>query len=237
MVEQVGLHLGLPMARVELALRGGRRGIVTANFVSPDSRLEHGNELLVRVDPDYDRGLARQNDRYTVEAIQLALADAEPPAAYRIEQISAFDLFAGYLLLDGWVAGRDRHHENWAVVASPNERVLAPSFDHGNALGFQEPDHNRERMNNDPALLMRWAERGISHHFAGRPTLLALARRARLASSEGARDIWLTRLASVGEDELAEIVEQIPPSLMSEASRTFCMKVLMLNKRRLCDAD
>ena len=61
------------MATVELATCAGQRGIVTRNFVPDGARLEHGNELLVRVDPDYDMDLPRQNDRYTIEAVSRAL--------------------------------------------------------------------------------------------------------------------------------------------------------------------
>lgn len=66
----------------------------------------------MRVDPDYDRDQTRRNERYTVDAVKQALADVSVPDAYRVEGMSAFDLWAGYLVLDAWVAGRDRHHEN-----------------------------------------------------------------------------------------------------------------------------
>lgn len=236
-VEQVGLHLGLPMARVELAVRRGQRGIISKNFVPRESRLEHGNELLVRVDGEYDKGLARQNSGYTVQAIRRALADAGPPAAYVVEKFTAFDVFAGYLLLDAWVAGRDRHHENWAVIAGPSGRTLAPSFDHGNALGFQESPDNQKRLVADPAKLAKWAERGTSHHFAGRPTLVAVAREALLSSSDAARGVWMSRLEAVSNDDVVGIISQVPSELMSEPSRNFCSDLLTLNKRRLSGVD
>jgi len=237
LVEQLGLHLGLPVATVDLAKRGAKRGIISHNFVPPDARLEHGNELLVRVDPDYDRDQTRRNDRYTVEAVKLALEDASPPDAYVVEHLSAFDLWAGYLVLDAWVAGRDRHHENWAVIASQHRRVLAPSFDHGNALGFQESEEQHKTLAGDSAKLARWAARGTSHHFAGRPTLVDLAHSALNLASSHTRDIWLTKLAQVSEDALVAIIDEVPPSVMSEASRTFCRRLLMLNRRRLCDVS
>lgn len=176
-VEQLGRLLGLPMATVELAIWAGQRGIVTRNFVPDGARLEHGNELLVRVDPDYDRDVARQNDRYTIDAVSKALAEVRAPGAYDREGLTAFDVWAGYLVLDAWVAGRDRHHENWGVIAGRRARVLAPSFDHGNALGFQEADLRCRRMVTDPSRLLIWAERGTSHHFAGGPTLVQLVSR------------------------------------------------------------
>lgn len=237
-VAQLAQRVGLPVATVELAMRAERRGIISQNFVPDGARLEHGNELLVRIDADYDKDQTRRNDRYTVDAIEQALADASPPDAYVIEGLTAFDIWAGYVALDAWVAGRDRHHENWGVIAGPEQRrVLAPSFDHGNALGFQESDERCQALVSSPASMEKWAARGTSHHFAGRPTLVEVAHEAMRRSTDAARSIWLPNIASVTEAEVAEIVDLVPSEKMSEPSRNFCKALLMLNQRRLCDVD
>lgn len=80
----------------------------------------------------------------------------------------------GYLLLDAWVAGRDRHHENWAAIEHAGELRLSSSFDHGNALGLQEPEDRVEELATDADRLLVWVERGRSHHFDGRPSLVGL---------------------------------------------------------------
>ncbi len=237
LVEQLALHLGVPVATAELAARSGARGIISRNFVPEGARLEHGNELLVRVDSDYDRDQARQNDRYTIEAVKLSLADAAPPDAYLVEGMTAFDIWAGYLVLDAWIAGRDRHHENWAVIGGHQRRVIAPSFDHGNALGFQESEERHQAMAASEERLLAWALRGTSPHFAGRPTLVQLAHSALAAASDGAREIWLGKLRDVSEDELQAIIDQVPSDRMSVAARTFCQKLLTLNQRRICDVS
>ncbi len=144
-VEELGRRLGLPVAEVELSVRMGVRGIISRSFVEQGARLEHGNELLARVDPDYDRTESRHNVRYTVPAVKAALDGVGPPSGYPdLQGFTAFDVWSGYLMLDAWVAGRDRHHENWGAVARGHARELTPSFDHGNALGFQE--HNEARV-------------------------------------------------------------------------------------------
>ena len=33
--------------------------------------------------------------------------------------VEAVDVFVGYLMFDAWIANTDRHHENWALVVSP----------------------------------------------------------------------------------------------------------------------
>lgn len=64
-----------------------------------------------------------------------------PPPLNRVgpDDMDGFDIWAGSLFLDAWVAGSDRHDENWGAVTDGSVVRLAPSFDHGNALGSQVP--------------------------------------------------------------------------------------------------
>ena len=137
--------------------------------------------------------------------------------------------------MDAWTAGRDRHHENWAVVLRGEERRLAPSFDHGNALGFQERDDRRQRMLEDQAHLNRWVERGQSRHFAGKPQLTDLAQAALDLASPSSRAYWLDRLDAVTDDDVQSIVSAVPDTIMSVVTRTFLVRLLAMNRRRLLD--
>lgn len=116
------------------------------------TELELGNELFARVDPHCDGSLTRRKDRYTVQAVRAALAGVGPPIGrHGLASQSAFDVWAAYLLLDVSVAARDRHSRNWAVDEHAAGRSLAPSFDHGNALGFQEPADRHQLLAHDPS--------------------------------------------------------------------------------------
>ncbi len=169
-------------------------------------------------------------------AVQHALEEVGPPADIDWPgDFTAFDVWTGYLLMDAWVAGRDRHHENWAVILRGGERRLAPSFDHGNALGFQERDERRVRMLGDEPHMMRWVERGTSHHFAGKPKLTELAWSALRRASPAARRFWLDRLDSISEDEVRSVVSPVPRAIMSEVTHTFVVRLLATNRRRLLD--
>lgn len=238
LVERLGRSLGVPIAEVELATRLGARGIIGRSFVEEGARLEHGNELLVRVDPDYDRDQSRHNPRYSVEAVKDALVGVGPPSGYpELSGFTAFDVWSGYLMLDAWVAGRDRHHENWGAVARGHVRELAPSFDHGNALGFQEHDDARSRMAADGELLLRWARRGRSHHFGGKPVLTDLANAALGSASTEAAKYWRGRLLAVPDEACLEVIEQVPATHMSVPARRFALELLRTNRRRLIDGD
>lgn len=230
--------MGIPTACIRPATSGGRRGIISRSVVTSDQRLEHGNELLARVDPAYDEEAPRENPRYTVEAVKLSLEGVAAPAAgHDLLQLSGFDVWTGYVVLDAWVAGRDRHHENWAAVGDDEARWLAPSFDHGNALGFQESDAKRVDLAEHPDGLLTWAVRGRSHHFAGRPTLVAVARESLDLATPAAANLWRTRLRAVQEARVQELLDRVPADLLSVQSRRFCLNLLQLNRRRVLDGD
>ena len=237
-VHHLASLLGVPTATVRPALYDGRRAIVSRSVLREDGlqALVHGNELLAGRDPAYDPQLRGNNPRYTLNAVHDVLDEVSPPNESEWPaNLTAFDVWAGYLILDAWVAGRDRHHENWAVIRTGDRQSLAPSFDHGNALGFQERDAKRERMLSDPALFTRWLDRGTSPHFAGRPHLVDLAHDAVGLASASARRHWEERLAGVSPCRCASIIESIPSHIMSEVARTFVSEVLVENRRRILD--
>ena len=48
----------------------------------------------------------RRNLGYTVGAVRMSLEGVEPPlGSPDLEQLSGFDVWAGYVVLDAWVAG------------------------------------------------------------------------------------------------------------------------------------
>ncbi|WP_137750571.1 hypothetical protein [Microbacterium sp. SGAir0570] len=236
LVHHLATCLGVPTAQVMPARCDGRRGIVSRRTNNPEAgqRLDHGNSLLVEVVPDYESARKRENPGYTVAAVQQALRSATaPPTFTGPSEMDAFDVWAGYLLLDAWVAGRDRHHENWGVISSTEGRALSPSFDHGNALGFQETSSKLARLNDDLELRSRWLDRGRSHHFAGRPSLVDLAKEALNLASPVARQHWGRQMQSIDLRQVAGIVYEVPTDTMSEAARTFALNVLLENRERL----
>ncbi|MBU1249892.1 MAG: hypothetical protein KJ659_11655 [Actinobacteria bacterium] len=236
-VHQLAEQLGIPSATVRPALLEDRRAIVSRSVLRDRLEyLDHGNSVLSARFADYDQSIHGENRGYTLVAVQDALVEVRPPADIEWPGgFTAFDVWAGYLLMDAWVAGRDRHHENWAVILRGDERRLAPSFDHGNALGFQERDERRVRMLEDERHLERWVERGTSHHFAGKPKLTELAWSALRLASPSARRFWIGRLDAISQDALHSILSKVPNAIMSEVTHTFVIRLLATNRRRLLD--
>ena len=238
LVHELAILIHVPTATVQIATCDGRRGVLSRSVVGPDQRLEHGNELLARANPTYDRAERRENPGYTISAVKASLEGVGPPDGRDdLREFSGFDVWCAYLLLDAWVAGRDRHHENWAVIADIGRFQLAPSFDHGNALGFQERESRYVELANETARLTAWARRGRSPHFAGRPRLVELAHSALEQANSQARQFWLENLARPTEDEIAAAVSRVPEALLSEAGRNFCLQLLAVNRERVLHGD
>lgn len=227
--------LGVPTAVVQPATLEGRRGIVSQSVLADKLEyLDHGNSVLSSKFPDYDQAVQGENRGYTPAAVEAALAGVAAPTEVELPAgFTAFDCWVGYLVLDAWVAGRDRHHENWAVVLRGEDRRLAASFDHGNALGFQERDERRARLLEDGEHLQRWLDRGTSRHFAGQPHLVALAHSALGLAGDGVQSFWMDRLEDIADADVHSIVDAIPNNIMTVVTRTFVVRLLTENKRRL----
>ncbi len=212
-----------------------RRAIVSESVLRDQLEyLDHGNSVLSAKFPDYDQSVQGENPGYTPAAVKEALSDVAPPDEIEWPAtFTAFDVWSGYLVMDAWVAGRDRHHENWATILRGDERRLAPSFDHGNALGFQERDERRSRMLGDNSHFTRWIERGTSKHFVGQPGLVELATAALDLASPGAKQYWLSHLDAVDGNAVESVVAKPPSEIMSQVTRTFVSRMLETNRRRL----
>lgn len=235
-VHQTSGLIGVPTAEIRAAVCGGHRGVVSRSVVSAvnTERLVHGNSLLAEVDPDYEPDLMRSNPRYTIAAVKRALFGVRPPAEFiGPSNLDGFDVWAGYLVMDALVAARDRHHENWGIVSSKAERRLAPSYDHGNALGFQENDDRRGRLLASPAARDAWLRKGRSHHVAGKPSLVDLAHEALALGSPTARRYWRGQLQSLDVNDVRSIVDCVPFEIMSDPAHRFVVDIVSVNRERL----
>lgn len=184
--------LGVPCAEVELAERHGVPGSISRN-VTPDGwNRVLGSILLGTVVEDYQEGQLNPPGRpgHSPLMIMNALVGCQPPPG--CGDLTAAETFAGYLVLDAWVANRDRHDQNWAVVrraASPGGLQLAPSYDHASSLGFSLFDERRER------LLRSDASRG--GRSADAPTALNTTRGCHRATSPPWWPSLITRSTSL----------------------------------------
>ncbi|WP_425865082.1 hypothetical protein [Arthrobacter sp. TWP1-1] len=230
--------LGVPAAEILPAQCQGKRGLISRTIVLPGEELIHGNEILGAGNSGYDPNLTTENPNYRVGAVRDALDAASPQVPWQdLAGMTAFEVWAGYLTMDAWVSGCDRHDQNWGMTDDGFTLSLAPSFDHGNALGFQVRPEKHEQLLNDDDFFLRWLERGRCRYFAGRPRVTELAWEALALSSEWSRLYWLERLANVNMDAVVTLVHRVPETIMSVGTRRFVLQLLVTNRRRILDGN
>jgi hypothetical protein len=243
-VEELARLINVPTAHVEVA-HVVRRGGVELGVVSRDLArgmdLQGGFMLLADV-PGYrfrdELGRPpRDHVGHTVTNVRLLLEGngVRPPVGFAPSFLTAFDVFAGFLVLDAWVGNQDRHEENWAVLRSPDgELSLAPSFDHGASLGFLLSEEQRAWKAGDEGAMRAFAQGGRATKFEGRRLeLVEVAADALRQASPEARSYWCQQLEGVDGESCATVLAQVPR--LSEASRSFCVQLLDINRRRLLD--
>jgi hypothetical protein len=224
-------------------------GVVCPHCAPSPESLVLGNQLLLARDPAYPRQDHRKYKvrAYTVDAVIHCLQKLGPPswngiAVVPAEIMTALDVFLGYVVLDAWIANQGRHHENWAAIASPEEKGLrlAPTFDHGASLARNLSDGERkERLESRDKgqLVPHFASKARSAFYASpadNRTLGTVEAFERFAqTSPTAANVWLERIKRVTREEIEAIVKDVPPHRMSEVAQRFTLELLMVNQERL----
>ncbi|WP_152531374.1 hypothetical protein [Mycobacterium sp. UM_CSW] len=250
--EKVSSHLaqliGVPCAEVQFAARyQEQRGSLSRNLLPPDWEMQSGALLLAAADPSYRPGYMKVRGRpgHSLERIALVLAGAgAPPNAVTPQGFDAFDVFAGYMLFDAWIANRDRHDENWSILLPPpgfaSGRRLCGSYDHAGALGYNVQEAACAQRLCDHAGVLKWTRKGTAHRFehsieAGPVTLVDHAIAALALTSASVRQFWLEQLGQVTQDTVVGLLGRVPN--LSDHCRNFAGEVLRTNQGRLLDAS
>ncbi|MFC4783295.1 hypothetical protein ACT8ZV_02395 [Nocardioides sp. MAHUQ-72] len=235
-VEQLAGAIGVPAARIDMAVRDGKSGLVSADLAPEGWELQAGAVLIGAID---SRLTAKARNRLGHNLTNMhAVLSGLPATAPGMSSFTAYDQVCGYLMLDAWVANPDRHEANWGVLQSPEGEVtLAGSFDHGNSLGFNLTEQRYQSLLAKPRGVEEWAARGYAVRFEDRRStpLVDLVSEAFGLASPGTGSYWKERLAAVSEANCELVISRTP--VMSAACRTFCLRLLSINKRRLLDGD
>jgi hypothetical protein len=227
--------IGLPAAECRFAILNGDPGVISLNVTPRGFSLNTGTTYLpeiegyrrvIGVSSPGDGGRMRLDEGYTLDAVEQVLEGVEPPPG--VVGLSGFAVFAGYLVLDALVANGDRHPGNWALLERQSDgmRYLAPTYDHGSALGAGMTAANRR--DKEPEA---FARKGRANPFEPRKQLLVdIALQAVQRSGAG---LWLERVAALDVTSIQATLEA-PPGRLSEVASTFIERVVRENHRRLC---
>ncbi len=238
--EVAGL-LGIPCARVELAVFDGTHGAAAENIVPNNYDLIPGNEVLEsKISPGDTRELNFHLADHTLENMWLALDRTFESAESSLE---AKCQFAGYLVLDAVIGNTDRHSENWGILRSQDisRRVesLSPSYDHGSSLGCELSDVRREELLASDNV-GNYVERGRGQIYRAisrrrRPSPLQLVRTATPEYRELFRQS-LAKLDALDKSNLSQIVSSVPDNWMTPAARAFAIGLMFYSCDRLQEA-
>lgn len=235
---ELGRLLGVPVAQVELAETEGRRGSLSRNILAGNTEaMVHGNELLAGHVTGYDKDRKRGQNEHTWENIQAAIRKrcGETPCAEILET------FAGYLVLDAWIANTDRHHQNWALLQTQGPHgvtySMCPSFDHASSLGRELTDERRREV-------MAAGIDRYRHHKKARGAIywersnkhplhqMELVRRIAKENQTLVRP-WIARLLAIKAEAWREVIHAVPSTLMTPVAKEFAVCLIEANGSEL----
>ena len=237
---EVAQLLSVPAAETELAtvvqLRTHERvyGSMSRDMRPRAWAWTPGAALLAERDDEFD---AKSCRGHMISAIREALEGLQGPEGTSYADWPAFDVFAGYLLLDAWIANTDRHAHNWGVLQNSRtgDVCLGPSFDHGSALASGDEDRVRAQRI-EQKTVVQWCEHGRTKRFnAGEAiSLIDVAAEALSVCGGAARQHWTAQITNVDLDLCFDIVAATPN--LSDPTRSFVRTALATNRKRIRDA-
>jgi len=247
--------LGIPHAEVELAERNNKPGVISRNFIV-DRRLQtlvHGNDLLVKIWPNYPTEQRWGVSLHTIaNVLKLLSVDVIHPGGSNLPHgiDSASDVFVAYLMLDALIGNTDRHHENWAIIVDQQgasgaiRAEIAPTFDHASSLSRELTDENRQMGFSGEKTsfsVKEYCARGKSAFYRTEEDKNPLSpigafKLAAQTHTTAART-WLKRLADVSGAQLGEVVQRVPLERMSKLAKDYVLRMVELNRKTLVESE
>lgn len=215
---EVGKRIGFHTAEVKLAEHAGVLGTISKNFRADVEELYEGGDLFLARYEDFNRH---------------SLTYYELP--HILDILVAYDLekdFVGIPVYDALIANNDRHCDNWGVLSSPEGIRMAPIYDNGSSLGFNETPERKHKMLTDNRMLAGFCNRGkpniglpgrkkpkhfelLSYLYEFYPKELQLA---------------VSRLEQLNKGMLISIVDEIPDCVMSDLDKEWVIRLVLYRK-------
>ena len=236
---EVAALLGIPHARVELAVCEKDKGSVTKSFAQEDQELVHGNQMLARAIHGYDPEKEFRQSSHTLaniwQVMDLVFGESEHAE-------KAKGRLAEYVVLDALIGNTDRHHENWGILRWELkgyhwvDLFVAPSFDHASSLGRELQDARRDRILAGDRI-GNYVEKGRGAIYWSEDdrhglSPLELVRQATREYPEFFHPA-LTKLEKLAERSVDDLVNRIPSDWMSPSARKFAIALMCYTLEQL----
>lgn len=215
---EVGKLLGLDMMGVDLAVRNSTYGVIAKKFTSGAEEFYEGGDLFPTIVEDFNR---YKLDNYTFYYISKALAE------FQLDQA-----FIAVPVFDALIGNQDRHCDNWGIIAIRSNYRLAPIYDNGASLGFQLKEDRIKKMLRDTNMFKAFSNRSYS--------LIGVDGKKKPKYLDLLTEIWnqypkeiddaVTRLSFLNKDNITEVLNTIPTSIMSNIYKEWVLKLLLYRK-------
>ncbi len=230
--------IGLKAVRVELAEFEGHDGVIVENLIPHEIKndsevpikkgeLIHGNELLAGRIEVYEKTKQRFQFDHSWQNICLVFQNIVPKSDYN----TVMQDVAGLLVLDALIVNTDRHHENWAVLTLPKEKILqlAPSYDHASSLGRELTDKKRINLlkNKIVGQYVKKANGAIYGESSSKhpDNPLEFVKWA-VSQNYAWFKPWLEAVEKIAAKEYDSIVDRVPKRIMTDPAKRMVLAVL-----------
>lgn len=130
---QLACAIGLPCAKFELGVYGGREGSISYSIIENDNQiLIEGISFINSIYPNYNQDLIKDmesGDMYSLEMIKRAL-----------DKYGLFEQFLRIPIFDYLIGNTDRHQSNWAILKDGEKQEISPLYDNSSSLCAYVPD-------------------------------------------------------------------------------------------------
>jgi HipA-like protein len=241
-------HLKMPCATYEFAKHKQDQGVISQQFVSANTQFVPANMLLESVVRGYDGTLTFRQRKYQVSTpFNLIKARSIIPplkAEERYSNLSAAEMFVGYLLFDVLVGNTDRHAENWGVIVDYSDRYnpgysLSPTFDHASSLGRELSDDARRRRLTTPDVrgtVAAYCDKARSAFYGPKSTKTMLQSEVieeLIRLEPKALSFWARTFSDVPSEVYRDIFHRIDPGLISQDAIEFSLAMLAYNSKMI----
>ena len=147
--EYIGSHiyaiLGIPVHETLIGIRRGKIVVACKNFCKKDERLMMFSEMKTTFEPSKtisESPSITEGSSTDLQEILQVLAE-HPFLDFNRDQVRRrfWDMF----VVDAYIGNPDRNNENWGLIASGENRSLAPVYDNGNCL-YDKWDEKKIKM-------------------------------------------------------------------------------------------
>jgi len=162
---EVGKIVGVPTPEVHCARMDGKYAALikfflkipwdeTENQYQQVEVLSEGGDLIMKIDPAFDRKKGENHNLFLAEQI------------FKDKQPHLFDQFLKILIFDTIIGNTDRHQDNWGFIQNTKtgEVRLAPAFDNSTSLGSELVEEKLlGYLAQDEVQLRKYISKGKAH--------------------------------------------------------------------------